>query len=301
MTGGTHDGATVPVTVVVPTVGRVALLEACLRSIIRCDPAPAEVIVVDQSGGDDVARLVTELGPPVRHVPQEGRGIARAVNAGFRAAANEVVMRTDDDCTVAPDWVGVSAERMAERPDGMLTGQVRAGGDPAGTPSTITDPEPKDHTGAEPAWVLYSGNMAVNRERALELGGFDEQQGLLVAAEDNDFCYRWMDAGLPLRYEPAMVVWHHDWRTPAELRRRYGAYARGQGAFYAKHLAGGDRRFLRHVRDDVRAGLRANLQALRRPSTFRTPDEARALLVGIPVGMVSGWRGARRAARRAAD
>jgi GT2 family glycosyltransferase len=39
-----------------------------------------------------------------------------------------------------------------------------------------------------------------------------------VAAEDNDFRYRWLTSGRKVRYEPEMVVWHSDWRTPEELR-----------------------------------------------------------------------------------
>ena len=42
------------VTVVIPTVGR-PLLRQCLGSIAAADPRPAEVIVVDQSRGGEVA------------------------------------------------------------------------------------------------------------------------------------------------------------------------------------------------------------------------------------------------------
>ena len=274
-----------PVTVIVPTIGRAELLERCVTSILACDPPPAEVVVVDQSHGPEIPALASRLG--VRHVADAGRGIARATNNGLRAATHDWVMRTDDDCTVAPDWVGVAVSRMAERPDGCVTGQVRAVGDEDGTPSTITDPDPRDLTGGTPGFYVYAGNMVVNRVRALELGGFDERDGLRVAAEDNDFSWRWMDAGLPLRYEPSMVVWHHDWRDDRSLRRRYRAYARGQGALYAKHDVLGDRRVRVLLRADVRRGFRAVRAAVREPARWRRADEERALLLGIPVGYVS--------------
>ena len=47
----------VPVSVVIPTVGRTDLLGACLESLVACDPAAAEVILVDQSGGTHVAEV----------------------------------------------------------------------------------------------------------------------------------------------------------------------------------------------------------------------------------------------------
>lgn len=287
------------VSVVVPTVGRPALLSECLRTIVACRPPPAEVVVVDQSATGDVdavVRSVPSAGTAVRRVACTGPGIARALNAGLRGASHDVVLVTNDDCTVAPDWVGVASAAMDERPGGIVTGRVLAAGDPDATPSTKADPEPHDFTGEPPTWVLYGGNMALPRADALAIGGFDERRGLAVAAEDNDFCYRWMDAGRPLRYEPALVVWHHDWRTPAQLQRRYRAYARGQGAFYAKHLYAGDRRVLPALRHDLRAGARALARDVVR-RRLRRPDEQRALLVGVPLGLVQGWRESRRITR----
>jgi GT2 family glycosyltransferase len=287
---------TVPVSVVVPTIGRRDLLRACLDSIAGCSPRAADVVVVDQSRNDDVRTVVASFAPGVACVRDEGRGIARAINAGLRAARHAVVCVTNDDCTVDRSWVGEAWRAATATPGGIVTGRVLPAGDPDGTPSTKTDPEPHDYTGEEPKWVLYGGNMVLPRDDVLALGGFDERAGLLTAAEDNDFCYRWMVARRPLRYDPTLVVWHHDWRTPAELQRRYATYARGQGVFYAKHLAAGDARLWRAVREDVRRGLRAHAVALRRRS-WREPDEARALAVGVPIGLVRGWREARRLTR----
>ena len=50
------------VSAIVPTIGRPALLAECLASLFACDPAPAEVVVVDQSGGDEVMAVVDALG-----------------------------------------------------------------------------------------------------------------------------------------------------------------------------------------------------------------------------------------------
>ena len=51
------------VSVVVPTIGPAATCSsACLRSVLACDPPADDVVVVDQSGGADVAALVGRLG-----------------------------------------------------------------------------------------------------------------------------------------------------------------------------------------------------------------------------------------------
>src|SRR5215831_1884485 len=105
--------ATVPVSLVVPTIGRMPLLAQLLESVERCDPLPAETLIVDQGTDPGVAGLADRfptLG--VHHVPSAGRHPGLARNDGWHAASNEVVVGTDDDCIVAPDWVGVAWEHM---------------------------------------------------------------------------------------------------------------------------------------------------------------------------------------------
>ena len=71
----------------------------------------------------------------------------------------------------------------------------------------------RDYTGSITSGVLFPANMVFSRDALSEFGGFDERAGLMLAAEDNDLCYRWLVDGRSLRYEPELVVWHHDWRS----------------------------------------------------------------------------------------
>jgi GT2 family glycosyltransferase len=232
------DDATLPVSVVIPTIGRIQLLERCVRSVMSCVPAPAEVVIVDQSGGRDIIDLGARLGARVVVCPT--RGIAVGTNLGIAEARYREVLVTHDDCTVAADWIAVAHELRITHPHAILTGRVLPPDGSRYVPSTISSTEPCDYTGTIRSGVLYPANMSLDRDAVLRFGGFDERAGLRVAAEDNDFCYRWLRAGRQLRYEPALVVWHHDWRSPAELVRTHVGYARAQGAFYAKHVRAGD-------------------------------------------------------------
>jgi GT2 family glycosyltransferase len=279
--------------VVVPTVGRLDLLERCLRSVLACNPPADEVVVVDQSGGAEVAALLERLGDgSLRHVPCDGRGTARAMNAGLAAARHDTVLVTHDDCTVEPDWVRKGSALAAAFPGAILTGRVQPPADATYVPSTKTDPQPHDYTGTVTSGLLYPANMVASRRALQEIGGFDERPGLLVA-EDNDLCYRWLVAGRPFRYEPELVVWHHDWRTPEQLVRTHVAYARGQGAFYAKHLHAGDRRVLPMLRWDLRHGVRSVVLGVvrRRP---RWQDPYREMVGSLLRGLAAGWLEARR-------
>ena len=289
-----------PVTVVVPTVGRVDLVVACGESLLVCEPAADEILVVDQSGGDDLANAVaTASRGRATVIPCAGRGIALGTNTGIRRARNQWVLVTHDDCTVAPDWIEASWRHLQMQPDAMFTGRVLPPRDAIYVPSTKSDPDPRDYTGSRAMGVLYPANMAFRRDALLAFGGFDERPGMNLAAEDNDLCYRWLVSGRTLRYEPDMVVWHHDWRTPEQLVRTHRDYAYGQGAFYAKHLWSRDWRILRFRGWELQAAVRARLGGIRhgRP---RWPDERREMFVPLLAGVVRGLRNERRMSRERA-
>lgn len=273
--------------VVVPTIGRPELLRSCLESLARCEPRASELLVVDQSRGDVVSQVVAEFEDEgARLVECLGRGRGHAVNHGLREASFETVLITDDDCTVAPDWVQVGADAHAHDPDGMVTGRVLASGNPAAVPSTIDDPEPRDLTGRIHYGFLHAGNMVCGRSSLLAFGAFDER--IVPSAEDNDLCYRWLRAGRSMRYEPRLVVWHHDWRTKKQLEELWVRDALGQGVFYGKHLRAGDLTVLRFLAQDLGRGARGVAARVLRGRP-RWSDGRQGLLLGIPRGLLDGW------------
>ena len=129
--------------------------------------------------------------------------------------------------------------------------------------------------------------MAVRRTEIMRFGGFDER--FTTVAEDNDLCYRWLAEGRRIVYDPALVVWHHDWRTPAQMREQYRRYARWQAAFYAKHLRRGDPRVLRFVGRDLRWAAGGVVRPRRR-RRGGWPDPRRAVPGGLLSGLRDGWR-----------
>jgi len=280
--------AVADVSVVIPTIGRPHLLRDALQSLSRCEPRPAEVVVVDQSEGMVSAPVLDEVGLGVaRVVACQPPGIARATNYGLANAAHPIVLRVDDDCTVRADWVAVASRAMEEDPDAMISGRVLPAGDPRLVPSTILLETPRDYTGDVDNAALYSGNMGCPRDAVLNMGGFDER--IVPAASDGEFCYRWLRAGRRLRHVPELVVWHRAWRTPEELERQHIEYYQGLGMFYAKHLAARDMTMLRFLLRDCYQGLRS-LYAARVRGVERWTDERRGAFKGLSRGLCDGWR-----------
>jgi GT2 family glycosyltransferase len=284
----------VEVSVVVPTIGRPRQLAACLESIAGGDRRPAEILVVDQSAGTEVAAVVERFAQAGgRVVPSSQRGVARARNLGLRQAGYDIVLMTDDDCTVDPSWTATARALMEPGAAVILTGRVLAPGDRRNVPAIRDDDAAHDFTGTLEDSVLYSGNMVMSRSAVLDFGAFDES---FETAEDNDLCYRWLKAGRRLRYEPRLTVWHHDWRTPEEMMRLYVAYGRGAGRFYAKHLRRGDMRVLRFLARYLYRNLRALTR--RGPRGARAEAEARearGVFRGFPAGLIAGFARSRRA------
>jgi GT2 family glycosyltransferase len=279
--------ATVPVTVVVPTIERPELLRACLASVAACEPRAAEILVIDQSGGGAIRSVVEQFEPAgARVVTSSVANKSLALNLGLAEACHEVVLVTDDDCTVAASWAGAAWKQMQRDPSAIVTGRVLPSGEPLAVPSTIEEVIPHDYSGEKQYGALYGGNMACNPSLVLAAGGFDER---LSIAEDNDFCYRWLRAGRPLRYEPELVVWHHAWRTRDEMNRLHRSYGHGQGLFYAKHLRRRDLGVVPFLTRDLYRGARGVAARMVR-GDGEWPDPRKGLLSGLLVGLFDGWR-----------
>jgi GT2 family glycosyltransferase len=272
-------------TVVVPTVGREELLLRCLRSIAACSGPAPEVVVVDQGPAGAVERVLARAGlPRARRLPSPRRGIATALNLALEHVGTDAVAVTHDDCTVATDWVETAA-RLAGDPERIVTGRVLPGGE-GHVPSVKTAEQREEYTGPEAGGVLYPNNMVIGAAGVRALGGFDER--FTTAAEDNDLCYRWLRAGRRIAYEPALVVWHHDWRSPAQLRRLYRRYWYAQGVFYGKHLRRGDGTVARLMRWDLQAGATAVREGRRGSAPPVWADPRRGVFAGLPAGVARG-------------
>jgi GT2 family glycosyltransferase len=273
------------ITVVIPTVGR-SLLQECLRSIAMGRVRPAELIVVDQSCSNQVAEWVTAFradGMSARHLPSRETGIASATNRGLEQARTRFIAVTHDDCRVDSSWLMALRTRLHDSGEAIVTGRVEPMGEGA-VPTVITSPDPTVHR--QPRLDgddLFPPNMAFPRSVPQRIGYFDEHSSLRTAGEDNDWAYRALRAGVPIYYDPTAVVSHIAWQPKSALPSLYRRYARGQGAFYGKHLRRGDLFIARRVTRDL---VRCPWLIARGTCTLNR--ELLALAYGETTGLVPG-------------
>jgi glycosyltransferase involved in cell wall biosynthesis len=176
--------------VVVPAFEEAQSLSRCLDSL---DGQNAEVVVV-AGGEDDTAALARGHAAVDTVVVDEGRGAGAARNRGVEAASGDVVLFTDADTTVPPDWV----ERHRRHYDDPNV--VGVGG-----PARPLDGSLRDtllyrlfsdwwYRLSWPAGLIQSPTFNCSYWTAVfrEHGGFDEELPLM---EDTDLSMRLRDAG----------------------------------------------------------------------------------------------------------
>ena len=204
--------------VVVPTRDRAARLHRLLDRLERqtLPRAAFEIVVVDDGSRDETADVLAaeaaRAAGPLRVVREPvARGPAAARNAGWRAAAAEVIAFTDDDCRPEPGWLEAGLAAIACGA-GLVMGR------------TISDASPEElATPFSRAVVLTEENPsyptcnAFYPRAVLEaVGGFDESFRLPFG-EDMELAWRVKKAGHASAFAADAVV-VHDYE-PADYAR----------------------------------------------------------------------------------
>jgi glycosyltransferase involved in cell wall biosynthesis len=230
---------------VVCTRNRARQLSAALRSLAALrSTRPWELVLVDNGSTDETPHIIdrfrNHFGQAMVTLVHRRGGLGSARNAGWKAAAGEIIVFTDDDCYPAEDFLDAVA--LCFREDarlGFVGGRVLLF-DPTDYPITIqestvrTEVRPGDFL---PAGLIHGANLAARRAALEAVGGFDSRfgAGSLFPCEDVDLLARISARGWHGAYDPRPVVYHHHCRkTCAEAERTMRHYDRGRGAYYTK-------------------------------------------------------------------
>ncbi|HSR22156.1 MAG TPA: glycosyltransferase family A protein, partial [Candidatus Eisenbacteria bacterium] len=243
-----------PISVVICTRDRPDTIGGALDSVIAQDYPDHEVLVIDQSRGDETARIVDEVRgrfPRLRSVRLRTPGLSRAYNAGVREATGSILAFTDDDVVAPAGWLRSIARAFAGHPGvGLLYGQVLV------APELV---ERENRDGVTPALGIterrvldrehgfqvfgMGANFAARRSLFERVGEFDEVLGgggPLQSSQDFDFVYRVFKCGESTLLEPEVVVHHHGFRGHDEWPATMRSYGIGVGGFCSKHVRLGD-------------------------------------------------------------
>ncbi|MCB9988470.1 MAG: glycosyltransferase [Rhodospirillales bacterium] len=244
------------ISVIICTRNRAHAITPCLDSVAaalgKAQPVTAEIVVVDNGSTDDTSARVKEWAKdqtfPVNLVTEPRPGLSCARNCALRTAQGDILVWTDDDCRMDPDYI-IDALRHDAADSGLVLrgGRVELG-NPGDLPLSIktakdiqrwrkNDPDSQhEHFGN----AIVGCNMVMRKEVARTLGDFDERLGAgtkIPGGEDLDYIYRAYLADILIEYVPDMVVHHFHGRTQYEEGKKLlQGYFIGDGALYAKYM-----------------------------------------------------------------
>lgn len=183
------------------------LLESLRKQTIGTESF--EVVIVDDASGPEtlaVLRRQAERGGlnlvTIRRDVSGGPAAAR--NAGWEAASSPLVVFTDDDCVLTPDYLNVALASAEAHPGAFVQGR------------TIPNPEeePEYNALAHSIWVEKLGpsfetcNIMYPRHLLEQLGGFDQTSFTMPGGEDVDLGWRFLEAGIEAIWAPDMLAYH---------------------------------------------------------------------------------------------
>jgi glycosyltransferase involved in cell wall biosynthesis len=296
------------VSIIIPTCGRPQMLLDCVASILRNDFQDFEIIIVDQ---DRERTLQAEL---ARRFDGDGRLVylvldeasaSRARNLGIRHARGQILVFSDDDTEVDPDWLRAYIEAFGACGDEqvMVTGRL----DPMWlVPRPRWLPEGKEYLlgiynkqdGLMPMpehEQIISANFAAYRKAVEAIGCFDERLGYsyarkrsMIGGEDSLLSLRARQAHYRLYHQAAARSRHKI--SAYKLRKAYfvrRSFWEGVTLLTVLHLAGtiSADRWHRvvgwHAREIVRLGRRLAGTLVRWPRAANPAQDAMEAVCSI--------------------
>jgi len=223
--------------IIVPTYGRPKQLKECLDAVagLAYPGDGFEVIVVDDGSKTSLEEIVGAFQKriDVRLLRQDNAGPATARNRGAGESGGKYLAFTDDDCKPSQHWLTRLEEALDQDPELLVAGRT-VNDLPDNSYSTashlITD-FLYSYYNTEGARFIASNNMALSKEQFLKVGGFDTTFPI-AAAEDREFCDRYLYNGFKTLYAPQAIVRHAHTLTFSNFWRQHFNYGQGAHKFH---------------------------------------------------------------------
>ncbi len=200
-------------TIAIPTYGRDGVLTNTVESLLGLRSRADEILVVDQTPKHDepTTRMLSRWHSrgSIRWLRLERPSITRSMNVALREAASKWVLFLDDD--ILPRGELVARHASAHADDESLWATVGQVIQPWQQPEDLQAPRAMTGLRRDEDFPFHStrdmevenvmaGNLCVNRERALSIGGFDENFTGAAFRFETEFARRIIDAGGKIRF-----------------------------------------------------------------------------------------------------
>lgn len=208
------------ISVGIPTYGRdqvlIETIEMLLEQTVRADA----ILIADQTPSHpepyEQKLAMWDREKVIEWRRLEVPSITRSMNYLLQVAKTDLVLFLDDDIIPAPGLIESHLQAVKELDVWAVVGQVLQPGQesedveqPLGPGGLIEDLNfPFHSTKSASVSNVMAGNLCVWRERALDVGGFDERFVRVAYRFETDFARRIRRAGGAIRYEPGASIRH---------------------------------------------------------------------------------------------
>ena len=247
---GAAGGRPPTFTVIIPAFNEERVIAKAIAGVARLNPAPAELIVVDDGSTDATAEVAvaaarvhfTAAGRAgvvrFRLVRQENRGKAGALNHGLLLASTELAVVLDADTVVSPGLLGAFGPHFADPRVGAVAGNVKVGN----RRNLLAALQALEYVVAlnldrraqdvARAMAVVPGAAGAFRVAAVrQVGGYQSD----TVVEDADLTAALQRAGWRIPYQPAAVAWTEAPERLSDVVRQRRRWSYGTVQVVAKH------------------------------------------------------------------
>lgn len=202
------------ISIVIPTINRYNDLKNTLNDLSKQSFKNFEIIVIDQTEENITQEITHEK---TLHFLRSYKSASKARNEGLLLAKSPVLLYLDDDVLIKnKDFIKNHINHFKDKKVSGVAGAIL---DLNGkTTSKLPRNESRKHLG----WLYFprnytklykvrgggSGNLAVRKDWAIDVGGMDENYDKGAYREESDFCIRYTDKYGKLIFDPAADLVH---------------------------------------------------------------------------------------------
>lgn len=202
------------ISIVIPTINRYECLKNTLQDIHNQSIKEIEIIIVDQTDKKVVKKIT---GKNIVYIWQEEKSASKARNKGLFEAKSDIVLFLDDDIIIDnKDFLKNHLHHYKKKETSGVVGSILS------TDKKFTSTLPNKVNKKFIGWIYFpynydksyktpngkSGNLSVNKNYALDVGGMDERYQKGAYREESDFCFRLTKKYGNLIYDPNCYLIH---------------------------------------------------------------------------------------------
>ena len=225
-------------TIVIPVFNGDSTLSLCLDSIsyLRYPKDKLEVIVVDNGSTDASVAIASNYEVTLlQNLSIKSSYAAR--NTGISAAKGDLIVFTDADCIVTPDWLTHLAAPWEDKTIGCFAGEIEAY-QPDDLIEKFSDRQGilRQQGTLDCPYLPYTqtANTAYRRSVFDQIGLFDPS---MTSGGDADICWRMQkELGLHIKFIPEALVYHKHRTSIEGLFHQFRKYEFGKSYWQEKYF-----------------------------------------------------------------